>query len=56
MFRVCRTALLDRYDVELFLEYLPLRDGYRMNFFEPGMTEEEVAKQESMLLETVQFI
>lgn len=44
MFRVCRTAKLHRFDPELFFEYLPLRDGYRMNFLEPGLSEAEFKK------------
>ena len=56
MFRVCRTAKLHRYDPELFLEYIQLRDGNRMNFFAPGMSELEFKKQEAMILETIDFI
>lgn len=56
LFRVCRTAKLHRFDPELFFEYLPLRDGFRMNFFEPGLDENELKKQEAMVLETIEFI
>ena len=53
---VCISSKLHKLDIEKFLEYIPVRNGFAMNFYPPEYSEAQILKEEEMLADTVQFI